>query len=185
MEKRVVKVLELAYRLAYGLGASFLIAAMVVGLSVGTSSSASAAPEAQADKVVWCHCGGNGECRTIEISENALENAGHIDAQGNILHGGDHRGACADPTDEPTAEPTDPSPTATTPSSDPGETPTVAAPSGGDDDSSSAVIIPVTGVSVIEGGESSRSFLQSAGFGLLGLGLLLQGIAVKKRREVA
>ncbi len=51
----------------------------------------------------------------------------------------------------------------------------------------SEVFIPVTGFSVVEGGQSSQAYLQDAGFGLLGLGLLLHGLSLRvgKKEEEA
>jgi len=65
---------------------------------------------AKSEKVYWCHCEPNGNCQTLHISENALKNAGHMDAQGNPLHAGDYAGECVEPTLTPTATAT---PTAT------------------------------------------------------------------------
>lgn len=60
----------------------------------------------QDNKVYWCHCEPNGNCQTLHLPLQALEQAGHMDAQGNALHAGDHEGACIEPTVEPTVEPT-------------------------------------------------------------------------------
>lgn len=57
------------------------------------------------DKITWCHCEPNGNCQTLELPQQALENAGHVNAQGNPLHAGDHAGACVQPSTTPT--PTD------------------------------------------------------------------------------
>lgn len=83
----------------------------------------------QDEKVYWCHCASSGVCNTLHLPLQALEQAGHVSAQGNPLHAGDHAGACIDPTATPT--PTacvSPSPTVTptiTPTPDPTITPTV------------------------------------------------------------
>lgn len=50
------------------------------------------------DKITWCHCEPNGNCQTLELPQQALENAGHVNASGNPLHAGDHAGACVEPT---------------------------------------------------------------------------------------
>lgn len=180
MEKRKTqKALRLAYRLAYGLGVASLVASMVIGLSVSTASSALAAPAAQ-QEVCYCHNVNNNPV-TICTNESGKKQ-GH---DGHVNNGTDTIGACReeDPTEEPTEEPT------TAPTDPPPEvTPTVAPPSGGDgdgEDDTSTVFIPVTGFSVVEGGQSSQAILQDTGFGLLGLGLVLHGIAAKKKREVA
>lgn len=82
------------------------------------------------DKITWCHCEPNGNCQTLELPQQALEQAGHVDAGGNPLHAGDHAGACVapsvtpSPTVQPSPTPTDivPSPTEE-PSITPTETP--------------------------------------------------------------
>lgn len=62
----------------------------------------------QPPKVFWCHTEPNGNQQTLELPLAALENAGHVDANGNPLHAGDHAGACIEPTPtiQPTATPT-------------------------------------------------------------------------------
>jgi hypothetical protein len=62
----------------------------------------------------------------------------------------------------------------------PSETETPSAPQSTPE---AGVFIPVTGVSDIDGGQSATSYLQSAGFGLLGLGLVLQGISLRADRK--
>lgn len=75
---------------------------------------------AQDNKVYWCHCEPNGNCQTLHLPLQALQNAGHVNANGNPLHAGDHAGACVEvaptvkPTDTPT--PTIPQPTEVIPS---------------------------------------------------------------------
>lgn len=54
------------------------------------------------EKITWCHCEPNGNCQTLELPQQALENAGHVNAQGNPLHAGDHAGACVAPSETPT-----------------------------------------------------------------------------------
>lgn len=56
------------------------------------------------NKIVWCHVEPNGNSQTLELPMQALENAGHVNANGNPLHAGDHAGACT--TITPTATPT-------------------------------------------------------------------------------
>lgn len=68
-------------------------------------------------------------------------------------------------------------PSKTTP---PSETETPSAPQSTPE---AGVFIPVTGVSIIEGGQSATAYLQNAGFGLLGLGLVLQGISLRADRK--
>jgi hypothetical protein len=85
------------------------------------------------EKITWCHTEPNGNQQTLELPQQALEQAGHVDANGNPLHAGDHAGTCIEvtPTDElsptPTVEITL-SPTAT-----PSATPTNPPTSGGGD----------------------------------------------------
>lgn len=77
-------------------------------------------------KITWCHTEPNGNQQTLELPQQALENAGHVDAQGNALHAGDHLGACIEPSPTPTEEPT-PTPTeepTPTPTEEPTPTPT-------------------------------------------------------------
>ena len=59
-------------------------------------------------KVTWCHTEPSGNQQTLELPQQALEQAGHVDANGNPLHAGDHAGACIEPspTTEPTVSPT-------------------------------------------------------------------------------
>jgi hypothetical protein len=52
----------------------------------------------------WCHCEPNGNCQTLYLPNQALEQAGHVDASGSPLHAGDHAGECLNPT--ATATPT-------------------------------------------------------------------------------
>lgn len=89
-------------------------------------------------KVKWCHCAASGVCNTLELPQQALEQAGHFNAQGNPLHAGDHAGECSvhqptltttptetpvatdSPTLTPTARTTDtPTPTTFHPSATP------------------------------------------------------------------
>lgn len=53
------------------------------------------------NKVFWCHCAESGQCNTLHLPQTALVNAGHVSANGNPLHAGDHAGACAEPTVTP------------------------------------------------------------------------------------
>ena len=98
----------------------------------------------QPEKVTWCHCEPNGNCQTLELPMEALENAGHVNASGNSLHAGDYAGVCQEeeeevcdeqeptPTEEitptvevtPTEEPT--------PTQEPRVTPTEEPKQGGD-----------------------------------------------------
>ena len=102
----------------------------VIELAVAAIVSAVAVP-----KVTWCHCEPNGNCQELELPQQALEQAGHSDANGNPLHAGDHAGVCEEVTPsltptptiffpcedkcEPTVEPT------ATPSAEPTAVPTV------------------------------------------------------------
>ena len=63
------------------------------------------------EKVIWCHCEPNGNCQTLELPQQALEQAGHVNAQGNPLHAGDHAGECVQPSATPSID-LSPSPTA-------------------------------------------------------------------------
>ncbi len=56
--------------------------------------------KATVDKIYWCHVEPNGNQETLHLPLQAL--SGHVDAQGNILHAGDHAGACVEPTPTPT-----------------------------------------------------------------------------------
>lgn len=75
---------------------------------------------ARVDKITWCHCEPNGNCQTLELPQQALENAGHVNAQGNPLHAGDHAGVCVEPSVTPSVTPS------ITPSPTPSATPTVS-----------------------------------------------------------
>ncbi len=55
----------------------------------------------QEDKVYWCHTEPNGNYQTLHLPLEALENAGHVDAQGNALHAGDYAGECLEPSVSP------------------------------------------------------------------------------------
>ncbi len=63
------------------------------------------------DKITWCHVEPNGNSETLHLPLAALTQAGHVDANGNPLHAGDHAGECISPTLTPT--PGDISPTKT------------------------------------------------------------------------
>jgi len=80
--------------LAFGILGSFLALFLV---AVFTVAGATAVP-----KITWCHVEPNGNQQTLELPQAALENAGHMDANGNPLHAGDHAGACVEPTATPT-----------------------------------------------------------------------------------
>lgn len=93
---------------------------IIVGLFLFSFFIVSAVLASQDDKVYWCHCEPNGNCQTLHLPLQALKNAGHVSAQGNPLHAGDHAGACTNPTNTPT-----PTPTVTTaPTATPTVTPT-------------------------------------------------------------
>lgn len=83
---------------------------------------------ASINKVTWCHTEPNGNQETLQLPQQALEQAGHVDANGNPLHAGDHAGECEEltPTSEPTNSPTiEVSPTAVvSPTSSPSANPT-------------------------------------------------------------
>lgn len=77
------------------------------------------------DKVIWCHVEPNGNQQTLELPQQALEQAGHVDAQGNPLHAGDHPGPCVTPSPSPSPS-VSPSPTPSptdTPTASPSATP--------------------------------------------------------------
>lgn len=78
------------------------IVVFVVGLFAVLLSSQA---YASVDKVTWCHCEPSGGCQTLELPQQALEQAGHVDAQGNALHENDHAGACVVPTATPSLTP--------------------------------------------------------------------------------
>lgn len=75
-----------------------IIALLVLRLFI-PKAGASAVP-----KITWCHVEPNGNQETLELPQAALEQAGHVDANGNPLHAGDHAGACIEPT--PSCTPT-------------------------------------------------------------------------------
>lgn len=86
------------------------------------------------DKILWCHTVPNGNSQTLNLPLQALEQAGHVNAEGNPLHAGDHPGECEEPTptiEVPTVSPTvSPSPTISptievSPTSSPTETPQI------------------------------------------------------------
>jgi hypothetical protein len=52
---------------------------------------------AQVEKIDWCHCEPNGNCQSLSLPMQALENAGHVDANGSPLHAGDYAGVCKTP----------------------------------------------------------------------------------------
>lgn len=54
-------------------------------------------------KIPWCHFEPNGNYQTLHLPAAALQSAGHMDANGNPLHAGDHPGECVDPTSTSTA----------------------------------------------------------------------------------
>ncbi|KKT98724.1 MAG: Cna B domain protein [Candidatus Collierbacteria bacterium GW2011_GWC2_45_15] len=47
-------------------------------------------------KIDWCHCEPNGNCQTLNLPSSALQNAGHMSADGNPLHAGDNLGVCSE-----------------------------------------------------------------------------------------
>lgn len=59
----------------------------------------------QEDKVYWCHTEPNGNSQTLHLPLAALQNAGHVNAQGNPLHAGDYAGACIEPSITPSVTP--------------------------------------------------------------------------------
>ncbi len=67
----------------------------------------------QEDKIYWCHTEPNGNHQTLHLPQQALENAGHVNAQGNPLHAGDHAGECLEvsPSPSPSLPPASPEPT--------------------------------------------------------------------------
>ena len=97
----------------------------------------------QADKVWWCHVEPNGNQQTLHLPLQALQQAGHMDANGNPLHAGDHPGVCEEPTETlvpptgtlvpptPTGTLVPPTPTPTATQPGPITEPNTAAPTGG------------------------------------------------------
>lgn len=68
---------------------------------------------APVNAILWCHCAESGVCNTLDLPQQALENAGHIGANGNPLHAGDQAGVCtAENEATPTPTPTDEEPPA-------------------------------------------------------------------------
>lgn len=80
--------------------------------AVCPSPTATPTPTPEEKKVDWCHCEPNGNCQTLSLPLQALQSAGHVSANGNPLHAGDHEGECVEPsvTPSPTISPT-PTPT--------------------------------------------------------------------------
>jgi hypothetical protein len=80
----------------------------------------------QPQKIDWCHCEPNGNCQTLSLPQQALENAGHVNAQGNPLHAGDYAGVCreTEPTVTPTLTPNPTLPTEPTITIEPTNSPT-------------------------------------------------------------
>ncbi len=121
-EKHLTQLRKLT-RILYVCGAGLLLAAMVLGMVNIPVKAADSDGDGYDDswdpcpndynntcEIIWCHCMPNGQCNTISPSINALISngqGGHIDASGNILHAGDHSGACVVNTGVPTQVPTD------------------------------------------------------------------------------
>lgn len=78
---------------------SLLLAVLMFMLAFANVGSAQAGNPPP--KVYWCHTEPNGNQQTLHLPMAALINAGHVNAQGNPLHAGDHAGACTDPTATP------------------------------------------------------------------------------------
>jgi hypothetical protein len=78
----------------------------------------------QEDKVYWCHCEPNGNCQTLHLPMQALEQAGHVDANGNPLHAGDYAGECEEPSVTPTVTPSVTPGVTVTPTKEPEVSPT-------------------------------------------------------------
>lgn len=86
------------------------------------------------NKITWCHTEPNGNQETLELPQQALEQAGHVNAAGNPLHAGDHPGSCIEPTSSISPSPTQPplliSPSSPTPTdSIPSPSPVIPSPS--------------------------------------------------------
>jgi hypothetical protein len=81
----------------------------------------------QPQKINWCHCEPNGNCQTLSLPQQALENAGHVNAQGNPLHAGDYAGMCreVEPTVTPTLTPNPTLPSEPTITIEPTNSPTI------------------------------------------------------------
>ena len=77
-----------------------IVVFLLAKVHIGTANAT------QEDKIYWCHVEPNGNQETLHLPIQAL--AGHVDAQGNILHAGDHPGECVEPTQgvTPTVSPT-------------------------------------------------------------------------------
>ena len=74
-----------------------VLAAIVLFVIINTAQAV--------EKNEWCHCAESGVCNTLDLPQQALEQAGHVNASGNPLHAGDHAGACVEPTDSPEETP--------------------------------------------------------------------------------
>lgn len=70
-----------------------ILTGFIVMLTVGV-----ALVSAHDGKILWCHYEPNGNSQTLNLPQQALENAGHIGADGNPLHAGDHPGQCVTPS---------------------------------------------------------------------------------------
>jgi hypothetical protein len=84
-----------------------VITGIILGLFLITAAYA------KVDKITWCHTEPNGNSQTLELPQQALEQAGHMNAQGSPLHAGDHIGACVEPTPTPCDREVTPEPTVT------------------------------------------------------------------------
>jgi hypothetical protein len=105
------------------------------------------------NSIVWCHVEPNGNQQTLVLPEQAL--SGHVDAEGNILHAGDHEGACEVASPTPSVTPTlppilncdwDECPTASpsaSPTASPSATPVVQSPTPSDVPTSTPTNTPV------------------------------------------
>ena len=139
------------------------------------------------EKVTLCHAAGQEgtlQFTTLTIAYNAaFGQAGHFNEDGTPTagHENDYLGAC-NVQQEPTATPVIPTVTPTTPvvGGEPTPVPTLGIPVTG-----SEVLIPVTGVDLMDlaGGAkdfNKGKFLMSLGFAFLGLGIVSYGISKKQ-----
>lgn len=75
------KVFKFLTRMNYVLAVVFLITGLVMNITQVQGASSLGKPD-NPKKVWWCHWTQGGHYNLINISWNALEQAGHVDAQG-------------------------------------------------------------------------------------------------------
>jgi len=77
-----------------------ILIAMIFALAAGVTPALADQSQGQDDKVLWCHVAENGNEVQLNLPPAALQQAGHMDANGNPLHGGDYAGECQNIVEE-------------------------------------------------------------------------------------